>query len=66
MWGNGIVDAIDIQRQFNEFEAHIARQIRLSGSEDPFERVRQIAAAQQALRAKTDELLEAYVEQEKQ
>lgn len=65
MFGKGLADAIEIQRQFNELDRLMMRQIQLSGSEDPFERISQIVAAQQSHSEKVDELLEAYVEQEK-
>lgn len=59
MLGRGLEDAIEIQRQFNELDRLMQRQIRLSGSEDPFERIRQITEAQAEFRKRVDALLTA-------
>lgn len=56
MYGGGLIDVIDLQRRFNELDLLMQRQIRLSASEDPLERIRQIGEWQAELAARVDDL----------
>lgn len=55
--GHGLIDTLEIQRRFNELDLLIQKQVRESASDDPFERIRQIAAAQAELREQVDQLI---------
>lgn len=41
-FGRGLEETIELQRQFNELENLMYRQVKMSASEDPFERIKQI------------------------
>ena len=58
-FGRGMDDAVEIQRRFNELDRIMFLQVQMSTSEDPFERIAQIAAAQAEFREGVDALLAA-------
>jgi hypothetical protein len=56
-YGHGLRDVLELQRKFNELELLMQRQIRLSASEDPVERLRQIAETMKQHTARAGDLL---------
>jgi hypothetical protein len=55
--GQGLERTVEIQRQINQLDSLMHRQIRLSASEDPLERIRQINQTKREFAKRVDELL---------
>lgn len=56
-YGHGLQDVLELQRKFNKLELLMQRQIQLNASEDPVERLRQIAETMKRHTARVDGLL---------